>query len=39
MKKDVTNAGKKTDGYNVWKRMSLMQVSILMIMVYEKVCH
>ena len=26
MKKDVTNAGKNTDDYNVWKRMSLMQV-------------
>ena len=25
MKKDVTNAGKNTDDYNVWKRMSLMQ--------------
>ena len=22
MKKDVTNAGKNTDDYNVWKRMS-----------------
>ena len=32
MKKDVTNAGKNTDDYNVWKRMSLMQVRILMIM-------
>ena len=38
MKKDVTNAGKNTDDYdvwkrntNVWKRMSLMQVRILMI--------
>ena len=30
MKKDVTNAGKNTDDYNVWKRMSLMQVRILM---------
>ena len=29
MKKDVTNAGKNTDDYNVWKRMSLMQVRIL----------
>ena len=24
MKKDVTNGGKNTDDYNVWKRMSLM---------------
>ena len=24
MKKDVTNAGKNTDDYNVWKSMSLM---------------
>ena len=24
MKKDVPNAGKNTDDYNVWKRMSLM---------------
>ena len=31
MKKDVTNAGKNTDDYNVWKRMSLMQVRILMM--------
>ena len=36
MKKDVTNAGKNTDDYNVWKRMSLMQVRILMIIMYEK---
>ena len=39
MKKDVTNAAKNTDDYIEWKRMSLMQVKILMIMVYEKVCH
>ena len=26
MKKDVTNAGKNTDDYNVWKRMSLMMI-------------
>ena len=36
MKKDVTNAGKNTDDYNIWKRMSLMQVRILMIIMYEK---
>ena len=36
MKKDVTNAGKNTDDYDVWKRMSLMQVRILMIIMYEK---
>ena len=36
MKKDVTNAGKNTDDYDVRKRMSLMQVRILMIMMYEK---
>ena len=35
MKKDVTNAGKNTDDYNVWKRMSLMLVRILMIIMYE----
>ena len=29
----------KDDDYNVWKRMSLMQVRILMIMMYEKGCH
>ena len=39
MKKDVTNAGKNNADYNVWKRMSLMQVSILMIIMYEKGCH
>ena len=39
MKKDATITGKNTDDYNIWKMMSLMQVSILMIMVYEKVCH
>ena len=39
MKKDVTNAGKNTDDYDVRKRMSLMQVRILMIMMYEKGCH
>ena len=40
MKKDVTNGGKNTDvDYNVWKRMSLMQVRILMIIMYEKGCH
>ena len=38
MKKDVTNAGKNTDDYNVRKRMSLMQVRILMIIMYEKGC-
>ena len=38
MKKDVTNAGKNTDDYNIWKRMSLMQVRILMIIMYEKGC-
>ena len=38
MKKDVTNAGKNTDDNNVWKRMSLMQVRILMIIIYEKGC-
>ena len=31
MKNDVTNAGKNADDYNVWKRISLMQVRILMI--------
>ena len=36
MKKDVTNAGKNTDDYNVWKTMSLMEVRILMIIMY---CH
>ena len=36
MKNDVTNAGKNTDDYNVWNRMSLMQVRILMIIIYEK---
>ena len=39
MKKDVTNGGKNTDDYNVWKRMSPMQVRILMIIMYEKGCH
>ena len=43
MKKDVTNAGKNTDDYNVWCQngdvMSLMQVRILMIIMYEKGCH
>ena len=39
MKKDVTNAGKNTDDYDVRKRMSLMQVRILMIIIYEKGCH
>ena len=39
MKKDVTNAGKNTDDYNVWKSMLLMQVSILMIIMYKKGCH
>ena len=39
MKKDATNTGKNTDDYNVWKRMSLMQVRILMIIMYEKECH
>ena len=39
MEKDVTNAGKNIDDYNVWKRMSLMQVGILMIIMYEKGCH
>ena len=39
MKKDVTNAGKNTDDYDVWKMMSLMQVRILMIIMYEKGCH
>ena len=36
MEKDVTNAGKNTDDYTVRKRMSLMQVRILMIIMYEK---
>ena len=36
MKKDVTNGGKNTDDYNVWKRMSLMEIRILMIIMYEK---
>ena len=39
MEKDVTNAGKNTDDHNVWKRMSLMQVRILMIIMYGKECH
>ena len=39
MKKDVTNAGKYTDDYNVWKMMSLMQVRMLMIIMYEKGFH
>ena len=39
MKKYVTNGGKNTDDYNVWNRMSLMQVRILMIIIYEKGCH
>ena len=39
MEKDVTNAGKNIDGYGVWKRMSLMQVRILMTIMYEKGCH
>ena len=39
MKKDVTNGGENTDDDNVWKRMSLMQVRILMITMYEKGCH
>ena len=45
MKKDVTNAGKntddynvwkRTDDYNVWKRMSLIR--ILMIIMWKR-CH
>ena len=36
MKKHVTNAGKNTDDNNVWKRMSLMEIRILMIIMYEK---
>ena len=39
MKKDVTNAGKNTDDHNVRKRMSLMQVRILMIIMYGKGFH
>ena len=39
MKNDVTNAGKNTDDYNVWKSMLLMQVRILIIMIYENGCH
>ena len=39
MKKDATITGKNTDDYNIWIRMSLMQVSILMIIMYEKGCH
>ena len=39
MEKDVTNAVKNTDDYNVRKSMSLMQVRILMIIMYEKGCH
>ena len=39
MEKDVTNAGKNIDDYGVWKSMSLMQVRILMIIMYEKECH
>ena len=37
MKKDVTNGGKNTDDYNVWKRMSLMQVRILMIIMKKAI--
>ena len=33
------NTDDYTDDYNVWKRMSLMQVRILMIIMYEKGCH
>ena len=39
MKKDVTNAGKNADDYNVWITMSLMQVRILVIIMYEKGCY
>ena len=39
MKKDATITGKNTDAYNIWKRMSVMQVRILMIIMYEKGCH
>ena len=39
MKKYVTNGpDRNTDDYNVWKRMSLMHVGILMIIMYEKGC-
>ena len=37
MKKNDSNAGKNTDDYNV--RISLMQVRILMMIMYEKGCH
>ena len=39
MKKDATITGKNTDDDNIWKRMSIMQVRILMIIMYEKGCH
>ena len=39
MKKNVTDAGKNTDDYNVWKRMPLIQVRILMNIMYGKGCH
>ena len=39
MKKDVTNGAENIDDDNVWKSMSLMQVRILMIIMYEKGCH
>ena len=39
MKKDATITGKNTEDYNIWKSISLMQVRILMIIMYEKGCH
>ena len=38
MKKDATITGKNTDDYNIWKRMSLMQVRIMRIIMYGKGC-
>ena len=36
MEKDGTDAGKNIDDYGAWKRMSLMQVRVLMIIMYAK---